>query len=189
MKKIISKWKRFLLSYRLDDAPHQSGDLPLEEEESRFLAEHQAMIDTLRSTSDSYREDPSVFLRDRILNEIRAIESPAPRRNPTFNFPVLRPYLMGICCLALISFGLFKIHKDRQVAIQDEAVSHATRQVVDLVDFAERFPIIHLGTQLEQPMEKEMENVLSDARNAMNSLTKAFVPQTLLASSSVDVSP
>ena len=101
---------------------------------------------------------------------------------------MLKPVLVAICFLAVVSVGILKFQHHQRVALQEEAVRQATQKMVHLVDLADKFPFSQVGARLDQPMEEEMQNVMSDARNAVTSLRKAFVPQTLLASAPVDVS-
>lgn len=124
---------------------------------------------------------PSQFLRSRILNEITNSphrESPAALARWFWAFGIAAVIVLA----AIISQSQRRPTLDL-VAEDQPTPNAAAALMVATVRFANGGQLLQAASDLDQPLQTEMNLVISDARAVLRSLQTDFVPSQLLASS------
>ncbi len=108
---------------------------------------------------------PEGQLSDRVMREV-ARETASGREKATASF--LSPIGYAAAALvALLVLGRFFVGKEESIPIHEEQPIAVAEPVLDLEV---------LSTDWKNPLEQEMEYVLSDARGALDFLAENFVP-------------
>lgn len=125
------------------------------------------------------------FLRARILNEIKSDPQRGAPRVPS-------RWAWAGTVVATLAVAWFLTRPGMQpapeVMVQDARPElAASGSVTDIIEVTTRFTdggrLLQVATNVDQPLQREMQLVLADARAALRSLQSEFVPGALLAKS------
>jgi len=142
-----------------------------------------AVVRTLSAKAPQRTAEPSAFLRARILNEIKS--TPPPETAPRFMRWAWAGGVAAAIALAGIFFQLRTPPPANQIAHHTPAPPPSQASASALLAATSRFTdgsqLLQVATNIDQPLQKEMNLVLADARTVLRSLQTEFVPATLLA--------
>lgn len=174
-------WHQFWIQRRLDDdRPPVRGQLRHLQACSgcrEWHAGQTRLIHALRKRPVT-TEEPSPYLVSRVMNEITRAPQES-RSRPAIWFGT---GLAGAACAGLLLFLLMPAPDPDRVA------RNATRPVLDSqwIEMTTRMAggdrLFEVATNLNQPLQQEMDRVIQDARQVLKSLSHDFVPSTLLVS-------
>jgi hypothetical protein len=182
------RWFQFLINRALDDGR------PLSPRTERHLAQcavcgqsrQRQLLVAERLSADrplATDAEASPFLRTRILNHVKS----EPQFAPSIN--VGRWAWAAVASVALV-VALFAIPRRSNeslgpIANKVPAASRSPVVSVALLESTARFTSggswLQAATNLDQPLQKEMDLVINDARKVLRSLTADLLPAQLLA--------
>jgi predicted anti-sigma-YlaC factor YlaD len=188
---MMCRWFQFQINRALDDGrplPSQVRDHLSNCPTCRELHERQSRVagqlTEERDAADERDVDP--FLRSRVLNRIRGeVQTSRPPAFARWGWAALA-LILFLAILQVIPRG--GLDRQETVAtssqkdpVQTKAVSVAwMKSTARLTSGGE---LLQTVTNIDQPLQKEMELVLADARTVLRSLRADLVPSQLLARS------
>ncbi len=183
----MCRYFQFTINRALDD------DRPLARRVQRHLTRcavcrdyhesRRSLANELRARVPRPSVEASPYLRNRILNEIKAGSR---RTAPAFS----SRWVAAGCAVALFALTILFVRRPAEPAapliVAGEVSSKpappaATRLLETTTRHADGGQLLRAATQLDRPLQIEMGLVLNDARTALRSLQTEFVPAPLLA--------
>lgn len=178
------RWYQFLINRALDDErPIPANATRHLENCARcqdFWERQRRMIQRMHEAAgDGAEGEPSPFLRRRILNQIEG-EQPVPAR-----FGLGRWVWGGVSASAIVALvALLPLLKQSRSNVGPGS-AQADVVSVALLEQTSRFTsggnLLRAATNIDQPLHKELNLVISDAQNALHSLREELLPSHLLA--------
>jgi hypothetical protein len=138
-----------------------------------------AMAQRLSAGAGGERRDLPPFLQGKIMSAIRS-EGDAPRQPVAARLG----WAMAFAAACVVAAGVFWLR--RPPAVHELAIKSAPAPAQAVVNVDTPPPPVRVDEWIktsEAPLENETQLVLDDAKTAMNTLAKSFLPDDLLASS------
>ena len=143
----------------------------------RFYETESQLIERLVESASDPREETSPFLRAKIMAAVRR-EEPSPLR------PSLRLSWAAGVAVALVLVSVLSIQVLQNFKNTSGTSDVARRNLVDpdgplapVLTLASREKLFELSRNLDQPLEAELQFVVSDARAAIQTLAYNFLPE------------
>lgn len=138
-------------------------------------------------TQEAHQESftPSPFLRGRIVAAVRHAAAPASDVGAGPQFSWLGGLALTVLAATLVVVGVIQQRPDPQPSSNKllTSVIHFSGDQVLEETTGQTFG--EWSVALNQPLESELQFVMNDARIAIDSLAASFIPESLLAGSSV----
>jgi hypothetical protein len=136
----------------------------------------QAMIQGLTATAAGARRAAPPFLRARIMAELRGER----RRASATGWSALRAWQVAVVTLALAGLVLgLVLRRSRPGPGADNENPDWRDAVALLSQWAGGNDMVAWGNKVDEPLETELRLVVSDARNALGSLSRSFLPEEI----------
>lgn len=148
----------------------------------RHHAQQTRLLRQLAGGGEGIRAEPSPFLRTRILGAVKAAARPA---NPSMPRWAWAAGCAGLLALAAIIFSSGSAPESGPVAQTEAFVPVTPPADTGLLETPARWTDggrwLQVTTNLDQPLQRELNLVLEDARKALRALSADFLPGELLA--------
>ena len=146
---------------------------------AHFHREQDQLISTLRATASAQLADPPPFLRGKILSTLRA-----EARRPVPQFHALRwVRAMIIPALGVVLFMAYVVRKPDNTSSLPSSGSPPIRSFTEAVEKiipkADASQLLSWTEQVDQPLETELDSVMTDAKSAVQGFAMNFLPDQM----------
>jgi hypothetical protein len=133
----------------------------------------QSIEDRLRAERPAHQAPES--LTDRVMADLSAESHSIPQ--PAFSFwPRFSIGLATVCLLTVVSFHF--IRQNPEIRSVSQPVAAAPTEPLNIAfPQIQAVPIENLSMHLDQPLERELQNVISDTRLAIQFVASSFLPE------------
>jgi hypothetical protein len=143
-----------------------------------FYRDQVDVHERLSTPVDDQKASPSPFLKNRILNAI-AREQCAPSSPASSRW-------IGVCAFAAVALVLTLVAIDyNSKPPREQVVISIQRPAPEWIEMTAKVTsggsLFRVATNLNQPLQHEMDLVIQNAQAALSSLANEFVPSKLLA--------
>ena len=134
----------------------------------------QSIEDRLRSERPAHQAPES--LTDRVMANL-ASESPSTPHPVSSHWPRFSLGFATVCLLTVMSLHFMRRNPEPPSARQQAVVAAPAEPLNFALPQIQAVPIENLTMHLDQPLERELQNVISDTRLAIQFVASSFLPE------------